>query len=446
MPGGSALTQRMYRFWVAWLVVVLTLAGCGGRDPASTDDAGTPIATSDDGPLSVAAAVARIAAEGDRLAGTPVDLVAYVNPARAGAGAAAPPAGCPVALEGLALLTDRPFPREFTVAGVTLPNEAPPDMPSLKLVVPYELGIIDIPPYARLRGRLADPAYAACADAGRLFVLDAVVATLPGAPVPPVPAPPATTAWPEWFDAALGIGVRYPASWQVETLRNQGAILEARFGPPGAAPAVRLSVLAGQTEAGADRLPPPVLQGERRLAAMLGPARARLVDVPGVPGADGNTREVRLVVNYDGNTVVLATRFKDGSALDPALLTVYSAMAASARFTKPVEVSDPLDPTLLARAELGPGPFITEAMAHQRAVVVSGLQGVSVLGAELVPERAARLAVPGACREFPGQPEGVWLVTVEGVLPSGHQARQLVYLDAGTGERLCQTTAPTSAP
>src|SRR5690606_4639892 len=98
----------------------------------------------------------------------------------------------------------------------------------------------------------------------------------------------------------------------------------------------------------------------------------------------------------------------------PAILTLYSAMAASVRFSEPVDVSDPLDPTLTASDELGPGPFIGEDTAEYRAVVVSGMHEATVISTALVSEREARLAVPGSCREFPGRPEGVWLVTVEG--------------------------------
>ncbi|MBX5446716.1 hypothetical protein [Sphaerobacter sp.] len=433
---------------LVWLVVALAITACGGFGQLtrrSEDPTASPAVEVGEA-LSVEAAVTALETERDRLATGPVELVAYVNTAPGSAGVADAQAGCPVAPEGLAVLTDRPFLREFSVAGVMLPNEVPATVPALRLVVPYSLGIIDIPSRARLRGHFFDPEYAGCPGADRLFVLDEVVEPVNGVRATLVAALPETADWPEWADARLGLGIRYPDGWTVEEARNQGAIVEVRFQPPNADATMRLAVTPGQTDAGVDGQLPDVLRGARHAPALLGPARARLVDVVGPARPEGSVREVRLVANYRGNTVVFAAHFTDGAALNPGLLTVFSAMAGSVRFAEPVDLADPLDPTLTAHAELGPGPFIGEGTAADRAVVVSGLHDAIVTDTALVPERDARLAVPGSCREFPGQPEGVWLVTVEGTLPSGQDARLLVYLDASSGERLCQTDAPASAP
>ena len=433
---------------LVWLVVALAITACGGFGQLtrrSEDPTASPAVEVGEA-LSVEAAVTALETERDRLATGPVELVAYVNTAPGSAGVADAQAGCPVAPEGLAVLTDRPFLREFSVAGVMLPNEVPATVPALRLVVPYSLGIIDIPSRARLRGHFFDPEYAGCPGADRLFVLDEVVEPVNGVRATLVAALPETADWPEWADARLGLGIRYPDGWTVEEARNQGAIVEVRFQPPNADATMRLAVTPGQTDAGVDGQLPDVLRGARHAPALLGPARARLVDVVGPARPEGSVREVRLVANYRGNTVVFAAHFTDGAALSPGLLTVFSAMAGSVRFAEPVDLADPLDPTLTAHAELGPGPFIGEGTAADRAVVVSGLHDAIVTDTALVPERDARLAVPGSCREFPGQPEGVWLVTVEGTLPSGQDARLLVYLDASSGERLCQTDAPASAP
>jgi len=444
----TALSHRLYRSVLAWLVVALAITACGGFGQLtrrSEDPTASPAVEVGEA-LSVEAAVTALETERDRLATGPVELVAYVNTAPGSAGVADAQAGCPVAPEGLAVLTDRPFLREFSVAGVMLPNEVPATVPALRLVVPYSLGIIDIPSRARLRGHFFDPEYAGCPGADRLFVLDEVVEPVNGVRATLVAALPETADWPEWADARLGLGIRYPDGWTVEEARNQGAIVEVRFQPPNADATMRLAVTPGQTDAGVDGQLPDVLRGARHAPALLGPARARLVDVVGPARPEGSVREVRLVANYRGNTVVFAAHFTDGAALNPGLLTVFSAMAGSVRFAEPVDLADPLDPTLTAHAELGPGPFIGEGTAADRAVVVSGLHDAIVTDTALVPERDARLAVPGSCREFPGQPEGVWLVTVEGTLPSGQDARLLVYLDASSGERLCQTDAPASAP
>ena len=71
-------------------------------------------------------------------------------------------------------------------------------------------------------------------------------------------------------------------------------------------------------------------------------------------------------------------------------------------------------------------------------VELSGFIDGEAREARLVSERDAREAVPGSCRDFPGQPEGVWLVTVVGRMPEGGEGTRVVYVDGATGERLCQ--------
>jgi hypothetical protein len=59
--------------------------------------------------------------------------------------------------------------------------------------------------------------------------------------------------------------------------------------------------------------------------------------------------------------------------------------------------------------------------------------------ASMVAEKAAREATPGVCREFQQRPQAVWLIKLGGTKPTGEAATRLVYLDAVTGESICQT-------
>jgi len=432
--------RRRARWSIAvWLVAALT-AGCvgGAARPAAGAATGTP--TLSPGTLSVAAATSRRAAAGS------VDVIAYVDPPAEGDAGGMPQPGCPVVLDRLPVLTDHPFARTFAVAGVVLPNPVPPALPALRLVIPLDFGLIALPPHARLRGHFDDPDYASCADPGSLFVLDAVAQTLPADQVGATETAVTTAGWASWHDDGVGIELSHPAGWTVAVTRNVGAIVQARFQGTPASRTIQLAVIAGQTLATPDvetGLPAP-LAGARQLPALLGSAQARLVDAPGDATRTGQSREVRLVANYQGNTVVVSVRFEDGLGLDHALLNTFTALAASVRFDRPVEASDPLDPTLTASTTLGRGPFISRGRAETAAIAASGLRQATVADARLVAEREARLAGPGTCREFQGRPQGVWLVTVQGTQPTGEDARMLVYLDAATAERLCQAPAPAA--
>lgn len=425
------------------ILIVAPACGSPSRAGHPRDGAGnlTPSGTTTG--QSVAEVVGRLGNAAGSVGGQPFDLAAYVNPALSDATSATSQSGCPVVIDRLSTLTDQPFPRQFSVVGVDLPNPTPAQVPSLTLVVPYALGIIDIPEHALLRGHLSDPQYAECPRSSHLFVLDKVVRPLASeAPATPTSGTP-TVGWHSWRDAALGITLRYPPSWTVSETHDAGSIVDAQFRDPDTRHdrLIELTVIAGQTFGSADPdvTPPEPLRGDRLLPAKLGPAPARLVDAVGQPVDGGEAREIRLVLNYQGDTVILATHFSDGAALDRPLLDIFTGMAGSTRFAKGISASDPLDPTLSASATLGPGPFIGQATAEEQAVAASGLRQATAIEAKLVPERSARLAVSGSCRTFEGHAEGVWLVTVDGVMPTGQHSRVLVYLDGQSGDRLCQT-------
>lgn len=400
------------------------------------------------GALSVQQA---IAADRSRLKGLAVDVAAYIDLAPSASdssGLAGQQAGCPVVVDRLPALTDHPFARTFSVAGVQLPNSIPAAVPALRLVIPYELGIIDLPPRARLRGHFFDPKYARCPDAGGLFVLESVVQSLPAAEQPSPTEQPVTAGWSRWQDQRLGLGIQHPTGWKVDESRNKGSIVQVMFRDPRENRSVTLAVLAGLTlwSPGAAAAPPEPLQGDRQLPTTVGNVRARLVDVLGDASPNGRARQIRFVLNYQGNTVIISTRFTDGAALDQRLLGIFTAMVQSAWFDRPAEASDPLDPTLTAKATVGPGPFLSKGAAQQRAIAASGLREATALDARLVSEKEARQTVSDACRDFPERPDAVWLVTVQGTLPTGQDGRRLVYLDAASGEGVCQTDAPPPAP
>jgi hypothetical protein len=433
---------------LACALLGLLLASCGGGDAGTSRTASPPAASlpsiAPGEILDVGRTVDWLRQEPKPTAVQPVDLIAQINPAPTQIqGSAAPPAGCPVFPDRLPTLTDHPFMTEFSVAGVVLPNPVPPDFAALRLVIPYRLGIIDVPPRARLRGHLLDPAYQTCPNADRIFVLDELVGSVPVAGSAGQSAQQSggvVNAVMPWSSSLVGLGLDIPGGWSVQETRNAGSILEARFQSPDAARVVTLTVFAGVTSWAADSgiAPPAPLVGERRLVSHAGPATARLVDAVGDETPPGRNREIRLVFDYDGKTVVLSVRFIDGAALDGALLDRFTAMAASFHFDKPLEITDPLDPRLTARADLGSGPFIGKDTASAAAIRLSRLSKASVVSARLVSEKEAREAQAATCREFPERPEAVWLVDVKGTLPTGLQTERLVYLDATTGESICQ--------
>ena len=383
-------------------------------------------------------------------AGSPrqsLTLVASINPTPTqveGAGNA--PANCPVVVDRLPPLTDEVFATDFSVAGVTLPNLLPKSVPSLKLVIPYRLGVVDLPAHGQLRGHVLDPDYASCPDAASLFILDQIDSGA-GQPIASATATSIDTAnWQTWSDETVGLGLRYPPGWKVQESRNVGSVVTAAFGASDSRESMTLAVTAGETHwtEEPDSVPPPPLVGDRRMMAQAGPALARLVDAVGDETDRGHQRTLRLVFDYAGNTAVLSMSFTDGIALDPNILAQFTGMAASFTFTKPLGITDPMDPTLTAKSDIGPGPFIGQDTAISLATGISSLTQVTVESARLVSEKAARETTPGVCREFSQRPEAVWLVTLSGTKPTGEAARRLVYLDATDGSSICQTDLPGS--
>ncbi len=379
----------------------------------------------------------------DRLRGEPIEIEAWIHPAPRTTGLpTTPPQGCPVVPEKQDWITDEPIDTQIEVAGATLPNDRiRDDVSMLKLVVPYTLGFIDVPERAVLRGHVLDDNYRDCPLSETLFILDEIVEQLPA-------ERSADTAesvqnWERFTHERSGVVLEYPEGWEIDE-RDTGHSARIRFIGPDEFRTIRLQVQEQETywhpDANDGSAAPDVLAGDRREAAMAGPAYARLVDDSRRAGSA--EREVRLVFNHQGNTVSLAMVIRDGIELESGSLWVFNEMAQRLRLHGDVAMSDPMDPVLAASDEILEGAFISDADAMHVAVGVSGMTEAEAVEADLVSERDARLAIDGACRDFEGRPSGVWLVSIEGVLPTGSEAFRLVYLDAETGNRLCQAEAP----
>lgn len=352
-----------------------------------------------------------------------------------------PPQGCPVVPDKQEWLSDDPLTTRIEIAGATIPNHRLAESAQiLRLVVPFQLGFIDIPQRARLRGHVLNDDYSDCPSAESLFILEEVVDELPTETTDVLADP--VTEWEQVTSEHGQIVLEYPAGWEVEA-RDSGPSSRIRLLGPEPFRIIRLDVQDGETWWHPDSdggNPPDILGGERREEATAGQVHARLVDDRRRTSAD--EREIRLVFNHQGRTVVLAMMMQDGAEPDLESAWVFSEIASRMNLQGDVGMSDPMDPILAASDELGEGPFLSEADARYAAVQASGLTMAEAINAELVTERAARAAVDGTCRNFDGRPAGIWLVTIAGVAPSGSDAQRLVYLDASNGLRLCQAEAP----
>jgi hypothetical protein len=383
-----------------------------------------------------------ISAEPDQLRGHRFEVDAWINPApRANGVSSTPPQGCPIVPEKQDWLSDEPISTQIEVAGVALPNERLGDeLAVLRLVVPYDLGFVEVPERARLSGYVLDEEHAGCPGAESLFILEDIIEPLSSEEQADDSVN--ITDWEQYTHEPTGITLEYPKGWDVED-RDSGQLSRVRFLGPEPFRTIRLEIHDGETYWHPDASEggtPDVLGGARQEPAMAGEAHAQLIDDD--RRTSTGEREARLVFNHDGRTFALAMLFRDGADFDSASMHVFSEMAQRVQLVGDVSMSDPMDPILAASDEIGDGPFLSEADARYVAVNSAGLTAAEAISAELVSERDARNAIDGACRNFDGRPSGVWLVTVEGVTPSGGEEQRLVYLDGTHGNRLCQAEAP----
>jgi hypothetical protein len=352
-----------------------------------------------------------------------------------------PPQGCPVVPDKQDWLSDDPLTTRLEIAGAVLPNDQLAESAQiLRLVVPYQLGFIDIPDRARLRGHVLNESYSGCPSAETLFVLEEVLDELPAGTTDEQAEP--VTEWEKVTSEHGQVEIEYPAGWELEE-RESGPSSRIRFLGPEPFRTIRFEVQEGETWWHPDSdggNPPDILGGDHREPATAGQVYARLVDDRRRSSVD--EREIRLVFNHQGQTIIMAMMMRDGVEPDLDSAWIFSEMASRMHLMGDVGMSDPMDPILASSDELGEGPFLSEADARYVALQASGLTMAETTDAELVTERTARAAVDGACRNFDGRPAGIWLVTVDGVSPSGSETQRLVYLDASNGLRLCQAEAP----
>jgi hypothetical protein len=431
------------------IVLLLALVTACSDDQSMTDDDVDTSTNAPSAPIGESQhAVAELAfsvrtSELEQLQGETFTIEAFVNPPPDDPSVSSVPSqGCPIVPEKQKILSDQPVLTQIEVAGASIPNAVDESGDYLRLVVPLQLGFLDIPDRAILRGTFFHADYVNCPRPERLFILEDVIDELAVDSLPAAASP--ISDWERWSDSDSGMIVEYPAGWEVEVQEREGHRYHIRFLGGEPFRPIRLSIEPGETwwdpNNSANVSIPDVLRGQRHFPAVAGPATARLVEDSSRTGS--GERELRLVFNHRGNTVALAMIIRDGVELHHDGVHVFSEMAHRLRLQGEVVLSDPMDPVLAASDDLGDGPFLSEEDARYLAVSASGMTNVETMEADLVSPRAARLAVAGACRDFEGDPEGVWLVTVQGVLPSGRDTYRLVYIDAENGARLCQTEAP----
>jgi hypothetical protein len=360
-----------------------------------------------------------------------------------------------------ATLTDRPYLTTLYYLNITSGNLPQADSAWLVAVVPEQtrpgshVAYPTLPHHARLRGYLGEPAFAGCASAERLFVVEQVVQVYeqdPPAELPPGLQVPADYGeWPRYADAALGYSLPYPPGWSAVPTDERTLRLT---GPQWPEHAVSVHVYDGETHYDQYEADPakisPLLQGVgwgvfEQGWSSLDPAGD---ESPGLAGyfveredAPPDARSVAVLFSGGGYTYELALTFPTGFAASQSLLTGYTGLVQGFR----LNVNPGPTPTAPVRQDMGAGPFLTEAQALAAAEQRAG-NALELIAAELVPEAEARRQAE-ACNTFMGHPDGVWVLTVRG--PFEGQTRTMrLFLDAVSGEQLCgeEIVPPAGTP
>ncbi|MDI7278226.1 MAG: hypothetical protein QME94_19790, partial [Anaerolineae bacterium] len=358
-----------------------------------------------------------------------------------------------------AALTDRPFPATLQLLNSVHSNALPADGAWLVAVTPEAATpgvrtVAQLPYHARLRGHLGDPAFVHCANAERIFVVEEVVKVYedqpPGGLQPAYPRrlPEGYASWPRHLEPTLGYSLPYPPDWQAQRLDGATVSFSAPA-PPGYALVVRVHEGEVRYDQYDPASLPPLLQGSSMGVFEQGwsfdepvEGSQRLtgytVEREGAP----DERSVSVLFAAHGRTYELSLRYPLGYAARQPLLTVLSAMVEGFRLDR----LPPPSPTPPIRQELGPGPFLSVEEALERARRSQGVS-LQLLHARLVSEAEARQVLgTGPCATFMGHPEGVWLLTVEGLL-EGKARTMLLVLDAKTGQQLCgEEIDPAAGP
>jgi WD40 repeat protein len=382
--------------------------------------------------------------------GEPIEFDAYFSGAtlipRPGGGGFPPPPdqiACPYFYMGA--LTDRPFVADLTVLNSIGSNILPDDAPWLIAVTPNMLqpGVRQLPqlPYhARLRGHLGEAVLAHCEHADRIFVVEQVVQVYEDKPAVlssfPRTPPDDYATWTRYHDANTGFSLFYPPDWQIEQVDDVTWNLRAPQWPDWP---IVVRVHAGETHLDQydSTAMPPLLQGISSFGVyQQGGGFGTQIDTQQLDGYEVGhdesltERSVSVLFSSGGRTYELALRYPLGFDAPQPLLTTYSIIVERFR----LDVRPGPSPTPPVKQSLGAGPFLSqdEALAYVRD---NEGREVVLLEARLMSEVEARQTAD-ACSTFESHPDGVWLLTVQGVFED--QTRTIrMYLDATTGEQLC---------
>jgi hypothetical protein len=293
---------------------------------------------------------------------------------------------------------------------------------------------LDLPAFGRLRGHLGDPAYSDCAESGRIFVVEEIVASYE--PLREYGWWPvgAVEDWVQYSDDENGISLRHPPDWVVS--KTDGTTLfESPLWPD------RPLELVVSTPT----LPPPNWNpnwnAETPVAAAhrpsynfvqhpweelpvptdMAPIEGQMVTC--VERRDPEAGCVELHLEAGGHRYVLRQTYATGPKFEPGPLDVMRRIFDSIALDAWPTVTPPPTP----RAELGDGPFVTEERAVTQALdMIAGTEGVARddwrASAELVSERRALELARCAMNRSPDNPlypfpEAVWAVVLTG--PAG---------------------------
>jgi hypothetical protein len=374
---------------------------------------------------------------------------------------------CPTYSTWMTALTDRPFPPVLRVLNGTSSNllpageawlaattpeatqpgqKAPADQAGTVPAHQAGMSMPDLPYRARFRGYVGDPAFAACPDADRIFVVEEVVEVYEleppgeGEAASPLQAPEDYVEWPRYNDATFGYSLPYAPGWTLFPMLDEGSVAAVAVRSP-QWPDCPVAVRVYEGETWYDQYEPasipPLLQGDAFGLFTQGWAWGESAGTQGLAGytvergCQQNGAECRMVkalFNGNGHSYELSLTYPLGFEAPQALLTAYTAMVEGLQLDPPPGPT----PTPPIRQELGPGPFLSQEEAL--AAVWEG-QVAELLEARLVSEAEARRQ-SDTCNTFTGHPDGVCQLQVRGTF-EGSERTMLFFVDAVSGVQLC---------
>ena len=360
----------------AWLVLVssaLLLSACGQPEVAGL--VATPPPTAE--PLPTVSTHNPGVADMLRqrpAPGVSVELDAYFS--GAGTGMSVPGMGGPPPQPGQVacpqiwnLLTDQPYQASLLVLNATSGVVPSSDAAWLLATTPEAIApgkIIgpNLPYHARLRGRFGDPAFAACPQADRIFVVEQVITVYPEQPVVSEFALPVDyAAWPRYRDALQGYSIPYPPGWQAQRLDDMTVQIQNLQQPT--------NNVVVRVEAGPVPDTTALMRGARSVAMFEqgGSFGASFADSQRLGGREvwrsvaGGRNEISVIFGGVGKTYELSVRYGSGFDLPQSLLTLYTAMVEGFRLDAPPPPFPTEAPPLTAApvATATPLPTVTPA-------------------------------------------------------------------------------------